>query len=84
MFDINTKKVVSRNSKCILPVPESHSLHNKCVRLFHDDTLQTFFRRLAFSPDGSILVTPSGVTDNESEEKPLNTTYIYTRASWKQ
>lgn len=85
VFDINSKKVVSRNSKCLLPVPESSPLHGKTVRLFHDDMLQTFFRRLAFSPDGEIIVTPSGVAEIEGgDPKPLNTTYIYTRYSLKQ
>lgn len=84
VFDINTKKVISRNSKCLLPVPESSPLHGKTVRLFHDDTLQTFFRRLAFSPDGQLIITPSGVAEIEGASKPLNTTYIYSRFSLKQ
>lgn len=84
VFDINTKKVISRNSKCLLPVPESSPLHGKTVRLFHDDTLQTFFRRLAFSPDGQLIITPSGVAEIEGAPKPLNTTYIYSRFSLKQ
>lgn len=84
VFDINTKKVISRNSKCLLPVPESSPLHGKTIRLFHDDTLQTFFRRLAFSPDGQLIITPSGVAEIEGASKPLNTTYIYSRFSLKQ
>lgn len=84
VFDINTKKVISRNSKCLLPVPESSPLHGKTIRLFHDDTLQTFFRRLAFSPDGQLIITPSGVAEIEGSQKPLNTTYIYSRFSLKQ
>lgn len=84
VFDINSKKVISRNSKCLLPVPESSPLYGKTVRLFHDDTLQTFFRRLAFSPDGQLIITPSGVAEIEGADKPLNTTYIYSRFSLKQ
>eukprot|EP00127_Corallochytrium_limacisporum_P005010 Clim_evm6s197 gene=Clim_evmTU6s197 len=30
-------------------------------RLFHDETLLSFFRRLTFSPDASMLVTPAGL-----------------------
>lgn len=29
--------------------------------LFHDETLPSFFRRLAWSPDASFLVVPSGI-----------------------
>lgn len=29
--------------------------------LFHDETLPSFFRRLAWSPDGSFLLVPAGM-----------------------
>lgn len=84
MFDAHTKKCVQRCYKSTLPVPKNNPLFEKNIRLFHDDTLQTFFRRLSFSPDGELIVIPSGVIDLESSsEKPLNTTYIYTRNSLK-
>ncbi|XP_019549444.2 chromatin assembly factor 1 subunit B [Aedes albopictus] len=84
VFDLHTKKVLTRNNKCVLPVAKDSPLHGKTVRLYHDDTLQTFFRRLSFSPDGNLIVTPSGVAEIEGVPKPLNTTYIYTRNSLKQ
>lgn len=84
VFDLHTKKVLTRNNKCVLPVSKDSPLHGKTVRLYHDDTLQTFFRRLSFSPDGNLIVTPSGVAEIEGVPKPLNTTYIYTRNSLKQ
>ncbi|XP_065089218.1 chromatin assembly factor 1 subunit B [Ochlerotatus camptorhynchus] len=83
VFDLHTKKVLTRNNKCVLPVPKDSPLHGKTVRLYHDDTLQTFFRRLSFSPDGNLIVTPSGIAEIEGISKPLNTTYIYTRNSLK-
>uniref|UniRef100_A0A182PH95 CAF1B/HIR1 beta-propeller domain-containing protein n=1 Tax=Anopheles epiroticus TaxID=199890 RepID=A0A182PH95_9DIPT len=84
VYDVHTKRVLSRCNKCVLPVPKDHPLRDKTVRLFHDDTLQTFFRRLSFSPDGNILVTPSGMAEIEGVSKPLNTTYIFTRNSIRQ
>lgn len=84
VYDVKTKRVVSRCNKCVLPVPQSHPLRDKTVRLFHDDTLQTFFRRLCFSPDGNLIVAPSGVAEVEGVPKPLNTTYIFTRNSLRQ
>lgn len=62
-------------------------------KLFHDDTLKTFCRRLNFSPDGLILFTPCGYLElqdsatpaDEAEtakkEKRLNATYAFTRNS---
>ncbi|KAG0309524.1 hypothetical protein BGZ97_013042 [Linnemannia gamsii] len=32
----------------------------KTFRLYHDETLTSFFRRLSFTPDGSMLITPAG------------------------
>uniref|UniRef100_A0A182JQX8 CAF1B/HIR1 beta-propeller domain-containing protein n=1 Tax=Anopheles christyi TaxID=43041 RepID=A0A182JQX8_9DIPT len=84
VYDVQTKRVVSKCNKCVLPVPKDHPLRDKTIRLFHDDTLQTFFRRLSFSPDGNIIVTPSGMAEIEGVSKPLNTTYIFTRNSLRQ
>jgi chromatin assembly factor 1 subunit B len=85
IFDAQSRKNVLRSNKSKLPVPKESPLYDQSVRLFHDDTLQTFFRRLCFSPEGSLIVVPSGVIDVEgSSSKPVNTTYIYTRCSLKE
>ncbi|XP_026314706.1 chromatin assembly factor 1 subunit B [Hyposmocoma kahamanoa] len=85
-FDISTKKVISRSSKATLPFPPEHRLHSVRVRLFHDDTLQTYFRRLQFSPDGMLIAVPAGRIEPEQSHpdmKPINAVYIYTRYSLK-
>lgn len=60
--------------------------------LYHSETLQSFFRRLTFSPDGSLLLTPLGIFKTESQSKSptkleggtsediTNTVYIYIRS----
>uniref|UniRef100_A0A2A4JR17 CAF1B/HIR1 beta-propeller domain-containing protein n=1 Tax=Heliothis virescens TaxID=7102 RepID=A0A2A4JR17_HELVI len=85
-FDVTTKKVLSRSSKAILPFPADHVLHDVKVRLYHDDTLQTYYRRLQFSPDGLLLAVPAGRVEPEQGKvdiKPINAVYIYTRYSLK-
>lgn len=47
--------------------------------LYHNETLPSFFRRLAFSPDGALLVTTSGLHRNEQGQE-RNTVWVYTRA----
>ncbi|EDW01114.1 chromatin assembly factor 1 subunit B [Drosophila grimshawi] len=84
IFDVNTRRVLHRVSKCTLPVKEGHELHGRSVRLYHDGTLQTFFRRLCFTPDGKLLLTPAGVTDYDGVIKPTNTTYGYSRYDLSQ
>lgn len=51
--------------------------------LYHNETLQSFFRRLTFSPDGSLLITTCGIYKPNAEngkEEIQNTVYVYTRA----
>jgi chromatin assembly factor 1 subunit B len=59
------------------------------ANLYANETFTSFFRRLTFAPDGSLLFTPAGqyktstVPGPESTKKDddvLNTVYIYTRA----
>lgn len=52
----------------------------RMAHLYHPETLQSFFRRLAFSPDGALLVTPLGVFRDSDDDPCLHTVYIYTRA----
>ena len=55
--------------------------------IYTNETYTSFFRRLTFAPDGSLLFTPAGQykTQNGSEgakgaDEVVNTVYIYTRA----
>ncbi|KAM0353460.1 hypothetical protein ACHAPU_001470 [Fusarium lateritium] len=65
----------------------SSGLGMKNANLYANETLTSFFRRLTFTPDGSLLLTPSGQYQNqhlaERDAKPtyevINTVYIYTR-----
>jgi hypothetical protein len=50
-------------------------------RIYHDETLVTFFRRLAFSPEGSLLFTPAGLCIHKKNRASPHCAYIYSRAS---
>jgi chromatin assembly factor 1 subunit B len=50
--------------------------------LFHDESLNTFFRRLAWSPEGSLLAVPAGVYREHAGQQPQHATYIYARGHW--
>ncbi|KAF3787909.1 Chromatin assembly factor 1 subunit [Nymphaea thermarum] len=54
--------------------PLSHKYH-----LFHDETLPSFFRRPAWSPDGSFLVAPAGIFKFSDGSTTCNTAYILSR-----
>ncbi|KAJ3406648.1 hypothetical protein CcCBS67573_g02406 [Chytriomyces confervae] len=49
------------------------------ANMFHDDTLSSFFRRLTFSPDGSLLVVPAGLHRETTKDTPKNVVYLFTR-----
>lgn len=64
--------------------PSKSITRPKLANLYHDEALLTFFRRLTFTPDGSLLLAPAGQYKQGGEGLPkdelLNTVYIYTRA----
>lgn len=47
--------------------------------LFHDETLPSFFRRLAWAPDGSFLLVPAGSYKLLPLAEPVNTAYVFSR-----
>lgn len=59
----------------------------KNAAIYANETYTSFFRRLTFAPDGSLLLTPAGQykTSHASDggrnaDDVINTVYIYTRA----
>ncbi|OAG38941.1 hypothetical protein AYO21_06819 [Fonsecaea monophora] len=65
----------------------------KNTNIYHNETMTSFFRRLTFSPDGSLLFTPAGhyKTSFPMASDPMkttddvtNTVYIYTRAGFNK
>lgn len=68
------------------PHLNSSSLGMKNASLYANESLTSFFRRLTFTPDGSLLLTPAGQYQTQHQVeggKPtyevINTVYIYTR-----
>lgn len=70
--------------------PNIHAgLSVRNANIYANETLTSFFRRLTFAPDGSLLFTPAGQykTSNpggsdaaKTSDDIINTVYIYTRA----
>lgn len=59
------------------------------ANLYANETFTSFFRRLSFAPDGSLLFTPAGQyktstlpgpEPSKKDDDILNTVYVYTRA----
>lgn len=68
--------------------PRFHGLGVKNTNIYFNETLTSFFRRLTFTPDGSLLLTPAGqyktsqpnAEGGKATDEIINTVYIYTRA----
>jgi chromatin assembly factor 1 subunit B len=50
--------------------------------LFLDESMPSFFRRLSWSPDGSILAVPAGSYRSSRTSSELYTAYLYARGCW--
>jgi chromatin assembly factor 1 subunit B len=61
VYNADTQKAPKLLHKFV-KLTESQPLRSK---LYQDEDLNSFFRRLAFSPDGSILVTPAGIAPDQ-------------------
>ncbi|XP_034948191.1 chromatin assembly factor 1 subunit B isoform X2 [Chelonus insularis] len=85
LFDINTMKVIQKVHKAKIPTPPGHPLENKVLTLFHDDTFKSFFRRLTYTIDGSLIIAPSGIIEpQDSTETPSNSTIVFSRHNRKE
>jgi chromatin assembly factor 1 subunit B len=65
----------------------------KNANIYANETFTSFFRRLTFTPDGSLLLTPAGqyktshITSQDpfkTSDEIINTVYIYTRAGFNK
>jgi len=77
----------SQNEEVIQQSDSGENTH----RMYGDDRCSSFFRRLAFSPDGALLVTPTGqhvvsapLANNATKSSNISTgsVYLYGRASF--
>ncbi|XP_076055042.1 chromatin assembly factor 1, p105 subunit [Oratosquilla oratoria] len=79
LYSISTKKLVSKVHKGSVCIPDQDgNITEKTTHLFHDDTLKSFSRRLCFSPDGEVILVPSGIIEIEND-KTTHVTYVFSR-----
>lgn len=83
IYNVRTKRIVQKTSKALVRVDEKREMS----RLFFDDTLQTFSRRISFTPGGEMLLAPSGIVESKDESgnfKFTNVTHIFLRKSFSE
>lgn len=80
VYSTQKKRVAFNVSKMLSAIGTEGEARS--YRMFHDDSMKSFFRRLSFTPDGSLLLTPAGCV--ESGENVMNTTYVFSRKNLKR
>ncbi|XP_009998717.1 PREDICTED: chromatin assembly factor 1 subunit B [Chaetura pelagica] len=80
VYNTQTKRVAFNVTK--MPSGSGAEGEARSYRMFHDDSMKSFFRRLSFTPEGSYLLTPAGCV--ESGENVTNTTYVFSRNNLKR
>jgi chromatin assembly factor 1 subunit B len=90
-FNTQTKKVMAKVNK--MPSKASLTAEDEKVKstlIFYDDTLATISRRMSFSPNGELLIVPSGIVELDDDEKDsekdkfLNVVHIFSRDNLKK
>jgi chromatin assembly factor 1 subunit B len=73
--------------------PVVAALNFKTSTIYANETYTSFFRRLTFTPEGSLLFTPAGqyrtsqpalMEGSKPTDEVINTVYIYTRAGFNK
>ncbi|XP_041127473.1 chromatin assembly factor 1 subunit B-like isoform X1 [Polyodon spathula] len=80
VYSTQTRKKTYSVSKMLSAAVTGGEVRN--YRMFHDDSMRSFFRRLTFTPDGSLLLVPAGCV--EAGENVTNTTYVFSRKNLKR
>ncbi|GAA5802691.1 WD40-repeat-containing domain protein [Helicostylum pulchrum] len=85
---IDKGKIATTTATASVKSDDVSSVSTGSFRLYHDENLVSFFRRLSFSPDGALLITPAGLNKaldtthddmDDNGEELYNCAYIYPR-----
>lgn len=93
VYSLKSNRVIHNVCKMIYPsntennetkTEECEVSSTKTQRMFHDETVVR--RRLTFTPDGSLLIVPSGTLNRKqaSQVEQINTAYVFSRTCFSK
>eukprot|EP00794_Sanderia_malayensis_P000365 gene365-998_t len=84
IYSLAKNRCIRSIDRATFPVvnPAEDESKSKTCKIFMDETMQSFFRRCTFSPDGLMLVLPGGLS--YAGEKPKKATYVFTRGNFNK
>lgn len=80
-----TLRIYNFNDRRQLYATRRMNIKGNLKAFFWDDTVQTFCRRLEFSPDGQFLLAPtSRLLEKDGAKKPTNILLVFKRSSFNR
>lgn len=80
------ERVTAKNVKqvrVIKTLDDPNDLPGSRFSIFRDDSMTSFFRRPAWSVDGSFVVFPAGLFKKSGATQAMNTTYVFSRNNFE-
>uniref|UniRef100_UPI00358FBF51 chromatin assembly factor 1 subunit B n=1 Tax=Myxine glutinosa TaxID=7769 RepID=UPI00358FBF51 len=81
VYATQTYRLLHSVSK-MMPSVKVGATESRPRKLFHDESLSSFFRRLSFSTKGDLLFAPAGCV--EDGETITHTTYVFSRSNLRR
>lgn len=76
--------VITSSSTIVSSSTVTNNNNNNKHHIYLDENVQTFFRRPTWTPDGSLLLTPTGSVRENLYTAPKPTTYIFQRGKYAE
>lgn len=79
-----TLRIFNYDDRRLLYAKRRMDINGELEASFCDDTVQTFCRRLEFSPDGQFLIAPTSCLPGGVNKKPTNAALVFKRGSFNK
>ncbi|KAK9828964.1 hypothetical protein WJX72_003084 [[Myrmecia] bisecta] len=79
--DLVCQHILNKNALALTAV-DGEKVKVQRHHLFQDESMESFFRRPSWSPEGSLLVLPAGQHKSSAASPQVNAAYVYARDNW--
>ena len=79
--EVKSEEVKAQDEPVEAPAETKKTTTSTSSKLFFDQTLTSFCRRLTFSPGGELLFAPSGIIETGGPEEYKNTVHVFQRSN---
>ncbi|RKP17737.1 hypothetical protein ROZALSC1DRAFT_30491 [Rozella allomycis CSF55] len=72
-----------KEREIVLKDENDEEIKHKMFRVYHDETLVSWYRRCSFSPDGAFFVSPTGTFKQSDSNEYIESVYVFSRNKFK-